>query len=230
VRREGYELQVSRPQVIYKEIDGARHEPVEYLVMDVDEEYVGAVIQGIGKRRGELKNMGPSGVGQVRLEFEIPARGLMGYRTEFLTQTRGAGVMNHTFLAYQPYKGDLPHREQGVLISLMEGESVTYGLYNIQERGGLFIGTGVPLYEGMIIGEHSRGNDLVVNACKKKQLTNMRASGTDEALILTPPRILSLEQSLEFLADDELLEVTPKSLRLRKRYLTENERKRMSKK
>lgn len=229
MRREGYEFAISRPEVIYKTIDGKKHEPIEFLTLDVGDAYIGTVMESIGRRKGELKNMGNSHSGNTRLEFEIPSRGLIGYRSDFLTMTRGTGLMNYVFSAYQPYKGEISARTKGALISLCTGESVTFSLHNIQERGTLFLGAGEKVYEGMVIGAHSRSNDLVVNACKKKQLSNMRSSGADEALTLTPPKQMSLEEAVSFLGDDELLEVTPKSIRLRKRFLNETDRKRASK-
>lgn len=226
MRREGYELAVSRPRVIDKVIDGARCEPMEHLYLDVPEPYVGVVMEALGTRRGELSNMVNDGGGWVHLVFEIPARGLFGYRNEFLTATKGTGIINHTFAGYAPYKGDLPGRNRGVLIGLEAGEAVAYALNHVQERGTLFIGAGDPVYEGMIIGEHARPGDLIVNPCKKKHLTNIRSSTAEDALVLVPPRRLSLEQAIEFIGDDELVEITPKSVRLRKRYLSGDERKR----
>jgi GTP-binding protein len=230
MRREGYELAVSRPEVIYKEIAGERFEPVERLTIDVQEEFLGVVMEKLGPRRAEMKNMVHSGNGYIRLDFDISARGLIGYRNEFLTDTRGTGILNHVFLEYQPHKGEIPSRNRGVLISMEEGESVTYALDGIQQRGALFIAPVTPVYEGMIIGEHSRPTDLVVNPCKKKHLTNIRSSTAEEAIVLTPPRILSLEQAIEFIAEDELVEVTPKSIRLRKRHLSDHDRRRLAKK
>lgn len=218
MRREGYELSVSTPRVLYKDIDGTRCEPVERLVIDVPEDFVGAVMEKLGTRKAELQSMHPSG-SRMRLEFLIPSRGLFGYKSEFLTDTKGEGVISSVFDGYQPYKGDIPRRNTGSLISFETGEAVTYGLYNAQERGSLFIGAGTPVYEGMIVGASPKTEDLVVNVCKKKHLTNTRASGSDDALRLVPPRRLSLEDSLEFIADDELLEVTPQSIRIRKRIL-----------
>lgn len=218
MRREGYELSVSTPKVLMKEIDGVMCEPIERLVIDVPEDGVGAVMEKLGSRKAELQTMHPSG-SRMRIEFLIPARGLFGYKSEFLTDTKGEGVMNSVFDSYQPYKGDIPRRSTGSLVCFETGESITYGLYNAQERGTLFIGAGVPVYEGMIVGQSPKAEDLVINVCKKKHLTNTRASGSDDALRLIPPKILSLEDSLEFIADDELLEVTPKSIRIRKRIL-----------
>ncbi|MBQ5332827.1 MAG: translational GTPase TypA, partial [Oscillospiraceae bacterium] len=218
MRREGYELGVSTPRVLMKEIDGVMCEPMERLVIDVPEDSTGSVMEKMGTRKGELQSMHPQG-SRMRLEFIIPARGLFGYKSEFLTDTKGEGVMSSVFDSYQPYKGDIPRRNTGSLISFETGEAVTYGLYNAQERGSLFIGAGTPVYEGMVVGASPKVEDLVVNVCKKKHLTNTRASGSDDALRLVPPRKLSLEDSLEFIADDELLEVTPKSIRIRKRIL-----------
>ena len=218
LRREGYEFQVSPPRVLYQEIDGKMCEPVERLVVDVPSDSVGAVIEKIGARKGDLLEMTPVG-DRMKLEFLVPSRGLFGYRNEFLTDTKGEGIMASVFDSYAPMKGEIQRRNSGSLVSFETGESVTYGLYNAQERGVLFIGAGVPVYAGMVVGETPKQEDISVNICKKKQLTNMRASGSDDALRLTPPRQMSLEQCLEFLADDELLEVTPESLRLRKRLL-----------
>ena len=218
MRREGYEFQVSPPRVLYQEIDGKLCEPVERLVVDVPSDSVGAVIEKIGARKGDLLEMTPVGE-RMKLEFLVPSRGLFGYRNEFLTDTKGEGIMASVFDSYAPMKGEIQRRNSGSLVSFETGESVTYGLYNAQERGVLFIGAGVPVYAGMVVGETPKQEDISVNICKKKQLTNMRASGSDDALRLTPPRQMSLEQCLEFLADDELLEVTPESLRLRKRLL-----------
>ena len=218
MRREGYEFQVSPPRVLYQEIDGVKCEPMERLVVDVPADAVGAVIEKMGSRKGDLLEMTPVGT-RMKIEFLVPARGLFGYRNEFLTDTRGEGIMASVFDSYAPYKGDLSRRSSGSLIAFETGESVTYGLWAAQERGALFIGPGVPVYGGMVVGETPKSEDITVNVCRKKQLTNMRASGSDEALRLVPPRNLSLEQCLEFLADDELLEVTPENLRLRKRIL-----------
>ena len=218
MRREGYEFQVSPPRVLYQEIDGKMCEPVERLVVDVPSDSVGAVIEKIGARKGDLLEMTPVG-DRMKLEFLVPSRGLFGYRNEFLTDTKGEGIMASVFDSYAPMKGEIQRRNSGSLVSFETGESVTYGLYNAQERGVLFIGAGVPVYAGMVVGETPKQEDISVNICKKKQLTNMRASGSDDALRLTPPRQMSLEQCLEFLADDELLEVPPESLRLRKRLL-----------
>ena len=218
MRREGYEFQVSPPRVLYQEIDGVKCEPMERLVADVPADAVGAVIEKLGSRKGDLLEMTPVGT-RMKLEFLVPARGLFGYRNEFLTDTRGEGIMASVFDSYAPFKGELSRRNTGSLIAFENGESVTYGLWAAQERGALFIGPGIPVYGGMVVGETPKSEDITVNVCRKKQLTNMRASGSDEALRLVPPRNLSLEQCLEFLADDELREVTPKTLRLRKRIL-----------
>ena len=218
MRREGYEFQVSPARVLFQEIDGVKCEPIERLVVDVPQESVGAVIEKIGSRKGEMLEMTPVGA-RMKLEFLVPARGLFGYRNEFLTDTKGEGIMASVFDSYAPFKGEVSRRNTGSLISFETGESVAYGLFNAQERGALFIGPGVPVYEGMIVGMTPKAEDIMVNVCKRKQLTNMRAAGSDEATRLTPPKIMSLEQCLEFLADDELLECTPKSLRIRKREL-----------
>ena len=223
MRREGYEFQVSPPRVLYQEMDGKKCEPIERLVVDVPADSVGAVIEKIGSRKGDLVEMTPVGE-RMKIEFLVPARGLFGYRNEFLTDTRGEGIMASVFDSYAPFKGDLSRRSTGSLVSFETGDSVTYGLYNAQERGSLFIGAGVPVYGGMVVGVSPKSDDITVNVCKKKQLTNMRASGSDDALRLVPPRQLSLEQCLEFLADDELLEVTPKSLRIRKSILDHEKR------
>ncbi len=224
MRREGYELAVSTPRVLFKEgEDGRKLEPIERLVVDVPEECVGSVMEKMGGRKGELVSMHPQG-SRMRIEFLVPARGLFGYKSEFLTDTKGEGIMSHVFEDYQPYKGDIERRKTGSLISFETGEAVTYGLFNAQERGQLFIPAGVPVYEGMIVGASPKTDDLVVNVCKRKHLTNTRASGSDDALRLVPHRILSLEDCLEFLADDELLEVTPESMRIRKRILSNSQR------
>ena len=227
MRREGYEFQVSTPRVLYKTIDGQVHEPVERLVIDVPQEAVGIVMERMGIRKGELQHMHPQG-DRMRLEFRIPSRGLFGYRSDFMTDTRGEGILNAIFAGYEPLKGDIPRRATGSLIAFETGEAVTYGLFNAQERGDLFIGAGTPVYAGMIVGSSPKTEDIVVNVCKKKHITNMRASGSDDALRLTPPRRLSLEESLEFLSDDELLEVTPVSTRLRKKVLDHTMRMRIN--
>jgi len=224
MRRQGYEFQVSRPKVIFKEKNGQTLEPMELLIIEVPEQYVGTVIQSLGSRRGELENMGSRDGGATHLEFKIPSRGLIGYRSDFLTDTNGNGIMNQIFAGYEPYKGDIQTRERGSIVVHETGLSTGYGLFAAQERGRLFIGAGVEVYEGMIVGECSRNEDIVCNVCKKKQMTNTRASGSDDALRLTPHTVLSLEQSMEFIKDDELLEVTPKSIRLRKSVLSKEQR------
>ena len=227
MRREGYELAVSRPRVLFKDIDGVRHEPYEMLTVDVEEQNQGAVMEELGRRKGDLQDMQPDGKGRVRLEYRIPARGLIGFQGEFMTLTRGTGLMSHVFDEYAPEKpGGVGERRNGVLISQDDGEAVAYALWKLQERGRMFVSPGEKLYEGMIIGIHSRDNDLVVNPIREKKLTNVRASGKDEAIDLTPPIRLTLEYAVEFIADDELVEVTPQSIRLRKRFLKEHERKR----
>jgi GTP-binding protein len=229
MRREGFEMGVSRPEVIRKEIDGVIHEPFEELVIDCEDQHQGALMEELGARRAELKNMSPDGKGWTRLEFIVPARGLIGFRSLFLTLTSGSGTLTHIFDHYGPVKdAPISHRNNGVLVSMVKGKTLAYGLYNLQERGRLFVDPNIEVYEGQIIGLHSRGNDLTVNPTKAKQLTNVRASGTDEALILTPPTRHTLEQALEFIEDDELVEVTPESIRLRKKLLLEHERKRAS--
>ncbi|MCA3217490.1 MAG: translational GTPase TypA [Burkholderiales bacterium] len=227
MRREGYELAVSRPRVLFKDIDGVRHEPFEMLTVDIEEQHQGAVMEDLGRRKGDLQDMQPDGKGRVRLEYRIPARGLIGFQGEFMTLTRGTGLMSHIFDDYAPERvGGVGERRNGVLISQDDGEAVAYALWKLQERGRMFVSPGEKLYEGMIIGIHSRDNDLVVNPIKEKKLTNVRASGKDEAIDLTPPIKLTLEYAVEFIADDELVEVTPQSIRLRKRFLKEHERKR----
>ena len=229
MRREGYEFQVSPPRVLFQEIDGKKCEPIERLVVDVPADYVGSVIEAIGRRKGDMLDMTPVG-DRMKVQFLVPSRGLFGYRNEFLTATKGEGIMASVFEEYAPMKGEIARRNTGSLVAFETGEAVTYGLFNAQERGVLFIGAGVPVYAGMIVGECPKQEDISVNICKKKQLTNMRASGSDEALRLVPPRQMSLEQDLEFLADDELLEVTPENLRLRKRVLDHGERMRIASK
>ncbi len=225
MRRQGYEFAVSRPQVIYKkDAEGKLLEPMELLVIEVPEQYVGAVMEKIGSRKAEIVNMGTRDNGISHLEFRIPARGLMGYRQQFLTDTNGNGIMNSVFDGYEPFKGEIPQRVQGSLVVHETGETCGYGLWNAQDRGALFVGPGVPVYEGMIVGESPKDEDIVVNVCKKKHVTNTRASGSDEALRLVPPTVLSLEQSLEFINDDELVEVTPLNIRLRKRILSKEQR------
>ncbi len=226
MRREGYECQVSKPRVIIKEADGVQVEPVELVLIDVPENFVGVVIEKMGRRRAELINMLPPEKGYSRLEFTIPSRGLIGYRSEFLTDTKGNGIMNSVISGFEPYKGEIETRKHGVLVAWETGEAVAYGLYHAQERGQLMIGAGTPVYAGMIVGKSPKNEDIVVNVCKKKHVTNIRASGSDDALRLVPPNILSLEQHLEFVDDDELIEITPKSIRLRKRILNADQRAR----
>jgi GTP-binding protein len=228
MRREGYELAVSRPQVLLRQIDGVTHEPFEALTVDVEEEHQGGVMEALGQRRAEMRDMSMDGQGRVRIDYRVPARGLIGFQGEFMNLTRGTGLMSHVFDGYAPLKGEVAERRNGVLISNENGEAVAYALWYLQERGRMFVSPGDKLYEGMIIGIHSRENDLVVNPIKTKKLTNVRASGKDDAVLLTPPIELTLEYAVEFIADDELVEVTPQSIRIRKRYLTENERKRVS--
>lgn len=223
MRREGFELQVGPPKVLFKTVNGQRYEPIERVVIDVPEDSLGSVMQKMGERKGELQHMTPQG-SRMRVEFLVPSRGLFGYRKEFLTDTRGEGIMSAVFEKYEPYKGDIPRRSVGSLIAFETGESVTYGLYNAQERGALFIGPGVPVYEGMIVGESPKAEDIVVNVCKRKHMTNTRASGSDDALRLISPKNMSLEECLEFVNDDELVEVTPHNLRIRKRILDNAQR------
>ena len=228
MRREGYELAVSRPRVLIKEIGGVKSEPYEMLAVDIEDAYQGAVMEALGARRGDLLDMQPDGKGRVRLDYRIPARGLIGFQSEFLTMTRGTGVMSHVFDDYGPMKPEIAERRNGVLVSAENGEAVAYALWKLQERGRMFVNPGEALYEGMVVGLHSRDNDLVVNPVKTKQLTNIRAAGKDEAILLTPPILHTLESAVEFIADDELVEITPKSIRIRKRLLLEHERKRAS--
>ena len=228
MRREGYELAVSRPRVVLKDIGGVTCEPYEALSVDVEEQHQGAVMEALGVRRGELVNMESDALGRARLDYRIPARGLIGFQGEFMNLTRGTGLMSHVFDEFLPVKGDIPERRNGVLISQEDGDAVAYALWKLQERGRMFVSPGDKLYEGMVIGIHSRDNDLVVNPIKGKQLTNVRASGKDDAILLTPPIALTLEYAVEFIADDELVEITPKSIRIRKRYLKEHERKKAS--
>jgi GTP-binding protein len=228
MRREGYELAVSKPRVVFKEDGGQRLEPIELVTADVEDQHQGAVMQALGERRAELVNMEPDGMGRVRLEYRIPARGLIGFQNEFLNLTRGTGLISNIFDGYEPFKGEIAGRKNGVLISQDDGEAVTYSLGKLDDRGRMFVKAGDPLYEGMVIGIHSRDNDLVVNAVRGKQLTNFRVSGKEDAIKITPPIILTLEYAVEFIADDELVEITPKSIRIRKRHLKEHERKRAS--
>ena len=227
MRREGYEFAVSRPEVIYRTINDRKAEPIELALIDVADEFSGTVIEMLGTRKGEMTSMNQGTDGYTRLEFKVPARGLIGFRNEFMTETRGTGILNHTFYEYEYFKGEIPGRKRGVLIALEEGQSMPYALFNFEDRGTLFIGSGVKVYEGMIIGENNKDGDLTVNVCKAKKITNVRASGKDDAIKLTPPRVLTLEQALEFINDDELLEVTPENLRLRKKKLKKHERKRV---
>ncbi len=226
MRREGFELLVSRPKVIIKEINGVKCEPIERLVVNVPDEFVGNVIEKLGKRKAEMTNMEPAEDGHTKIEFKIPARGLIGYRSEFMTDTKGNGTMNHIFDSYEPYKGDISSRSRGTIVAFEAGKAVTYGLYNAQDKGDLFIGPGTEVYEGMIVGLNSRSEDLAINVCKEKHLTNTRASGSDDALHLVPPIQMSLEKAIEFIQDDELVEVTPQNIRLRKKILDSKERER----
>ena len=228
MRREGYELAVSKPRVVFHEVDGERHEPIEMVTADVEDQHQGAVMQALGERKGELVNMEPDGMGRVRLEYRIPARGLIGFQNEFLNLTRGTGLISNIFDGYEAFKGEIEGRKNGVLISQDDGEAVTYSLGKLDDRGRMFVKAGDPLYEGMVIGIHSRDNDLVVNAVRGKQLTNFRVSGKEDAIKITPPILLTLEYAVEFIADDELVEITPKSIRIRKRHLKEHDRKRAS--
>ncbi len=230
MRREGFEIAVSRPRVIFKEIDGEKYEPIELAVIDVNEEFSGTVIEKLGKRKGELVAMHPGADGYTRLEFKIPARGLIGFRSEFMTDTKGSGILNHSFYDFEIYKGDIPARNKGVLISLETGKTIAYAMGGLQDRGILFLEPGVDVYAGMIVGEHNRENDLIVNVCKAKKLTNMRASGSDDAIKLATPKKYNLEQALEYIADDELVEITPNFVRIRKAILDENERRKAEKK
>jgi GTP-binding protein len=229
MRREGFELQVSRPEVIYKRIDDVMCEPIEHVIIDVPDEHTGVVIENLGKRKGEMKNM-IQAQGNTRIEFLVPARGLIGFRGEFMTQTKGTGVLHHNFHGYEPYKGDLSHRMKGALVALEPGTAVAYAMGKLQDRTTFFVEPGTSVYAGMVVGENSREQDMVVNVCKTKHLTNMRASGSDDAIRLEPPHLHTLEQAIEWIGDDEYVEVTPKSIRLRKKYLDHNERNRMSKK
>jgi GTP-binding protein len=226
MRREGYELAVSKPRVVFKEVNGERHEPIELLTVDIEEAHQGGVMQALGERKGDLVNMEPDGRGRVRLEYRIPARGLIGFQNVFLNLTRGTGLASNIFDSYEAYKGEIASRKNGVLISMDDGEIVTYALGKLDDRGRMFVKPGDPVYEGMIVGIHSRDNDLVVNAVRMKQLTNFRVSGKEDAIKITPPIQLTLEYAVEFIEDDELVEITPKSIRLRKRHLKEHERKR----
>ncbi|MBU0540772.1 MAG: translational GTPase TypA, partial [Gammaproteobacteria bacterium] len=229
MRREGYELAVSRPRVVFKEIDGVKCEPYEMLTVDVEDSHQGGVMEELGRRKGDLLDMSPDGKGRVRLEYKIPARGLIGFQGDFMTLTRGTGLISHVFDQYAPVReGGSAERHNGVLISQDDGDAVAYALWKLQDRGRMFVSPGEALYEGMVIGIHSRDNDLVVNPIKGKQLTNVRSSGTDEAVRLVPPIQMNLEYAVEFIAEDELVEITPKNIRIRKRFLKEHERKRAS--
>jgi GTP-binding protein len=229
MRREGYELQVSRPEVIFKRIDDVLCEPIEHVIIDVPQEFVGIVIDNLGRRKGVMKNMITSG-DNTRIEFFVPSRGLIGFRSEFMTQTKGTGILHHNVHGYEPFKGELSHRTRGALVSMEEGEAVAYGMWKLQERSTFFVEPGTRVYKGMIVGENSREQDMTVNVCRTKQLTNMRASGSDEAVRLEPPRLLTLEQAIEWIGDDEYVEITPNSIRVRKKILDELERRRTSKK
>ncbi|MEK9136302.1 MAG: translational GTPase TypA [Bacteroidota bacterium] len=229
MRREGFELQVSRPQVIYKMIDDVRAEPIEHVIIDVPEEFAGTVIENLSRRKGEMRNMITSG-GNARLEFFVPARGLIGFRGEFMTQTKGTGILHHNFHGYEPFKGEMAHRTKGALVAMEQGTATAYAMWKLAERSTFFIEAGTRVYDGMIVGENPREQDMLVNVCKTKQLTNMRASGADEAIRLEPPHLHTLEQAIEWIGDDEYVEITPESIRLRKKYLDANERNRMSKK
>jgi len=230
MRREGFELGVGRPEVVQKEVDGEIHEPYEQVVIDVEDQHQGSIMEEMGNRRAEMTNMTPDGKGRTRLEFMMPARGLIGFRSEFLTMTSGSGILTNVFDHYGAVKsGPVAERSNGVLVSMANGKALGFSLFNLQERGRLFIGPNIEVYEGMVVGLHNRDNDLVVNTTKGKQLTNVRASGTDENIVLTPPVKMTLEQALEFIEDDELVEVTPNSIRIRKKFLKENERKRAKK-
>jgi GTP-binding protein len=225
MRREGYEMSVGKPEVITRRVDGVLCEPMELLVIDCPEEFIGVVTQEMGLRRGRMTKMINHGSGRVRIEFGVPSRGLIGFRSEFLTDTKGTGIMNHLFDGWEPWQGDIPHRDTGALVADRTGRATAYAIENLQPRGVLFIGPGQEVYEGMVVGEHARANDLDVNITKEKKLTNMRASGSDDTVHLVPPRVMNLEQALEFIAEDELVEVTPATFRLRKRILQANRRK-----
>ncbi|MCD6311810.1 MAG: translational GTPase TypA, partial [Elusimicrobia bacterium] len=230
MRREGFELQLSKPRVITREIDGKLCEPFENAVIDVGQEYTGIVIEKLGKRKGEMQNMTPGKDGNTRLEFRIPSRGLLGYRNEFITDTRGTGILNHSFLEYAPHCGEMPGRIKGALVAMEKGAAVAYGIANVLDRGVFFVKPGDKVYAGMVVGAHSRDSDLIVNVCKSKKLTNMRASGSDDTIKLPPPRQFTLELGLEYINDDELMEVTPSAIRVRKKILDHSLRKRASKK
>ncbi|MCJ8343573.1 MAG: translational GTPase TypA [Cetobacterium sp.] len=225
MRREGFEIQVSKPRVLFKDIDGVKHEPIELALVDVEDQFTGVVIEKMGIRKGEMVSMQPGTDGYTRLEFKVPARGLIGFRNEFLTDTKGSGILNHSFYDFEIYKGEIPTRPKGVLISLEQGKTIPYALNGLQDRGVMFLDPGVDVYEGMIVGEHNRENDLVVNVCKTKKLTNMRAAGSDDSVKLAPPRRFTLEQALDYVADDELVEITPVNIRMRKKFLKEADRR-----
>ena len=227
MRREGYEFQVSKANVIYKEENGKKLEPMEYLTIDVPEEFMGPVMEKLGPRKAEMVNMTSAVNGYSRLEFVVPARGLIGFRNEFMTDTKGNGIMNHVFEGYGPYKGDIPSRSRGSIVAFETGDAIAYGLFNAQDKGQLFIGAGVPVYQGMVVGVCGRAEDLDINVCKGKKLTNTRASGSDDAVKLVPPVVMSLENCLEFINNDELVEVTPQNIRMRKTVLDSGERRRM---
>ncbi len=230
MRREGYEFQVAKPEVLFKEIDGKKQEPIETVTIDVGEEFVGVVIEKLGSRKAEMLHMGASNAGYTRLIFEMPARGLIGYKTEFMTDTKGSGILNTVFKEYAPFKGEIPTRSQGSLVAFEDGDATTYGLAGAEDRGTLFIPAGVKVYKGMVVGINSRADDMEINVCKKKQLTNMRASGSDDSTKLSPCKVLSLEESLEFIGEDELVEVTPENLRIRKKILDATARSRAKRK
>jgi GTP-binding protein len=225
MRREGFELSVGKPEVLTRTIDGKLHEPMELLIVDCPEDFIGVVTQKLGQRRGRMMKMVNHGTGRVRIEFQVPSRGLIGFRSQFLTDTRGTGLMNHLFQGFEPWHGDIEHRATGALVADRIGKATAYAIENLQPRGELFVAPTDEVYEGMIVGEHARDNDLDVNVVKEKKLTNMRASGSDDTVHLVPPRLLNLEQAIEFIKEDELVEVTPKSVRLRKRILQANRRK-----
>ncbi|MGL4308583.1 translational GTPase TypA [Cetobacterium sp. SF1] len=228
MRREGFEIQVSKPRVLFKDIDGEKYEPIELALVDVEDQFTGVVIEKMGIRKGEMVSMCPGTDGYTRLEFKVPARGLIGFRNEFLTDTKGSGILNHSFYDYELYRGEIPTRAKGVLVSLEQGKTIPYALGGLQDRGIMFLDPGVDVYEGMIVGEHNRENDLVVNVCKTKKLTNMRAAGSDDTIKLAPPRKFTLEQALDYIADDELVEITPVNIRIRKKFLKEVDRRRSS--
>jgi len=229
MRREGFEFQVSRPEVIYRRIDDVLAEPIEHVIVDVPDEFVGVVIENLGRRKGEMKNMIAS-AGNTRLEFFVPARGLIGFRGEFMTQTKGTGVLHHNFHGYEPFKGEMAHRTRGAMVAMETGTATAYAMWKLSERAVFFVEPGARVYMGMVVGENAREQDMLVNITRAKQLTNFRASGSDEAIRLEPPRLPTLEQAIEWISDDEFVEITPASIRVRKRYLDPNERNRMAKK